>query len=221
MIAKQSIDRLKIIGGEAMSTTATTHHSYLSAQDIIARKVPGAFVECGVYAGSQCGAMALAIQESGESRTIHCFDSFRGFPKASAKDSTEWQDRLGVGSSQEPSNPLDPRWGFDVTQTVSVVQERFRRWGFPLSMFVFHEGWFCDTVPKFNEPIAILRIDGDLYESTKVCIEHLYAQLAAGGICIIDDYPIEGCRKACDEYFQGSITPVAVDSGGGPVWWVK
>lgn len=217
MLKNESADRLRAIGGEAMSNVATLHNSYLSAQTIIQDGKLGALVECGVYTGCQCGAMALAVQELGADYKIHCFDSFRGFPKASEKDGVDWQQRLGVGSSQEPSKPPDASWGFSPCITVDHVQANFQKWGLPLDMFAFHAGWFHDTVPHWKGDIALLRIDGDLYESVLVCLQHLYPQLVPGGICIMDDYELEGGRRACDDYFQGALKPVT----SNPVWWVK
>lgn len=213
--------RFERINHHVMSTTPTLLNSYQCARDVVAGKVPGALVECGVYAGSQCGAMALAVQELRGDRKIHLFDSFKGFPKASVKDDPEWQERLGVGSSTEDSKPLDPAWGFSVEQSAAVVRARFRQWGFPDGMFVFHEGWFQDTVPGWQGDIAVLRIDGDLYESTKVCLEHLYPHLVPGGFCIMDDYMLGGCRKAFDEYFQGTVQPIEIVGGLGPHYWMK
>jgi len=209
--------RLKAIGGEAMSSEATLRNSYDCAKAIIENGILGDFVECGVYTGCQCGAMALAVQELGSNRKIHCFDSFRGFPKASEKDSLEWQQKLGVGSSTDPSLPLDPAWGFSSHIDVAHVQNNFLKWGFPLDMFVFHEGWFQDTVQGWDEPIALLRIDGDLYDSVLVCLENLYPNLVPRGICILDDYELEGGRKAFDEYFKGSVDVLV----NGSAWWIK
>jgi O-methyltransferase len=84
-------------------------------------------------------------------------------------------------------------------------------------MFVFHEGWFQDTTKEWNGAIALLRIDGDLYDSVLVCLKNLYPYLVAGGICILDDYDLEGGRRAFDEYFQGSLVPTSTN----PAWWVK
>jgi hypothetical protein len=210
-------EKLKAIGGEAMSSEATLRNSYECAKSIIEDGILGDFVECGVYTGCQCGAMALAIQELGSDRKIHCFDSFRGFPKASEKDSLEWQQKLGVGSSTDPSLPLDPAWGFSSHIDVAHVQSNFLKWGFPLDMFVFHEGWFQDTTKEWNGAIALLRIDGDLYDSVLVCLKNLYPYLVAGGICILDDYDLEGGRRAFDEYFQGSLVPTSTN----PAWCVK
>jgi O-methyltransferase len=68
------------------------------------------------------------------------------------------------------------------------------------------KGWFQNTVPEYQSrigPIAILRIDGDWYESTKVCIENLYDNVVDGGYVIIDDYGFfPGCKKAVDEFVE-------------------
>ena len=70
------------------------------------------------------------------------------------------------------------------------------------------KGWFQDTLPAFKDeigPIAILRLDGDWYESTKCCLEHLYEQVVPGGYVIIDDYGCwGGCRIATDEFLENT-----------------
>ena len=210
-----ALERLMAIGGEAMSTRHTLINSYMIAHDVIHNDIPGAFVECGVYAGCQCGAMALAVQELHADRKIHCFDSFCGFPKASIKDDVEFQIHLGIGSNSERTE-ITSDWGFD-KQTVAKVQANFERWGFPLDMFVFHEGSFHDTMPPWEEDVALLRIDADLYESDMLCLQYLYPRLKVGGVCIMEDYGLIGGRRAYDEYFQGSVKPIAIN----PAWWVK
>jgi O-methyltransferase len=73
--------------------------------------------------------------------------------------------------------------------------------GVPRSVTV--KGWFEHTVPSFEppSPIALLRLDGDLYESTKVCLESLYEHVAANGLIVIDDYGTwEGCARAVNEF---------------------
>ena len=86
--------------------------------------------------------------------------------------------------------------------------------------------WFQNTVPidagKLG-PIALLRLDGDWYDSTKICLEHLYPLLSPGGIIIMDDYwTWEGCRKATDEYrdkfnINSLIQPIDGNAG----FWIK
>ena len=52
-------------------------------------------------------------------------------------------------------------------------------------------------------PIAVLRLDGDFYESTRFCLETLYDRVVPGGYVIIDDYgTFEGCRAAVHEFLD-------------------
>lgn len=75
---------------------------------------------------------------------------------------------------------------------------------YPASTTHICKGWFQDTVPKAEvEQIAILRLDGDWYESTKVCLDNLYHRVVSGGFVIIDDYgTYEGCKLAVDEFLD-------------------
>ena len=70
--------------------------------------------------------------------------------------------------------------------------------------FVFHVGWFQQTIPgtlSSLDKIAVLRLDGDYYESTKVCLDGLYDHVVKDGFIIIDDYgTFQGCKKAVDEF---------------------
>jgi hypothetical protein len=88
------------------------------------------------------------------------------------------------------------------------------------------KGWFQDTVPVTKNKIgaiAVLRLDGDWYESTKVPLENFYDQITAGGYIIIDDYlTCFGSRKAVDEYLSNNNiqTEINLDGRGG-VWFMK
>lgn len=74
--------------------------------------------------------------------------------------------------------------------------------GYDPEHLVYHKGWFQDTLPAADiSEIAVLRLDGDWYASTKVCLEHLHDKVVSGGFVIIDDYGCyDGCRKAVDEF---------------------
>lgn len=77
---------------------------------------------------------------------------------------------------------------------------------------VISKGWFQDTLPKDKEKIgkiALLRLDGDWYESTKCCLENLYDNVIIGGYIVLDDYGYwEGAKKALDEFFiKRKISP--------------
>ncbi len=74
-----------------------------------------------------------------------------------------------------------------------------KKLGLAKQSFVFHVGWFQDTVPRSLDTIRSDRfaeIDGDWYDSTKVCIETLYDRVVRDGFIIIDDYgTFSGCRR--------------------------
>ena len=66
---------------------------------------------------------------------------------------------------------------------------------------VFLKGWFKDTLPNIpTSTLAVIRLDGDLYQSTMESLENLYPKLSIGGYCIIDDYALETCKKAVDDF---------------------
>lgn len=77
--------------------------------------------------------------------------------------------------------------------------------GYPEEHIHLIKGWFQETLKATKAdigPIAVLRMDGDFYESTKIVFEELYDQVVAGGAVIIDDYgSFQGCRKATEEFF--------------------
>lgn len=195
---------LEQIGSRALSTTETLRATHGIARMLIQQGVPGDFVECGVFAGSQVAAMALAIVEAGETgRKIHLFDSFIGIPKAGPKDNII---RSLVGGTN----------GELVTSGVSAcsrsdVRAHMKEWGVPSDLLIYHEGWFQKTVPVAGiDQIALLRLDGDLYESTLICLQHLYPKLSKGGWCIADDYGLDGCREAVNQFL-----------GDAPIYWAK
>ena len=168
-------------------------------EEVIAKKVAGSFVECGVWRGGSAGLMGKVIQTRAEERDLHLFDSFQGLPEPTPIDGSD----ASVYSGDRTAGQLSPI-GQCVADYQSVRTYLTDELGLPASMIHFHVGWFQDTVPKDSTtlgPIAVLRLDGDWYESTRICLEHLYPLLSPGGVVILDDYYYwEGCSKATDEY---------------------
>jgi hypothetical protein len=78
--------------------------------------------------------------------------------------------------------------------------------GYDPTYLHYHQGWFQETLPREAHKtgeIAILRLDGDWYASTSICLDYLYHQVVSGGFVIIDDYGCyEGCKKAVDEFME-------------------
>jgi hypothetical protein len=169
---------------------------------MINKNIAGDFVECGVAAGAQIMAMSLANIHKSGNRTIWAFDSFEGIPMAGEFDDVQ----VGIGEiKHDKFAPLEERLvssGITV-HSMENVQETFKRYNLPLDNVNFVKGWFQHTVPVNEvEEISILRLDGDLYESTLVCLHHLYPKVVTGGAVIIDDYALTGCRLAVEHYFE-------------------
>ncbi len=218
--------RLDLIGQRALSTRPTLDASYRLSLDALCREVRGDLVECGVFAGVQSAAMALAVAQSGlRDRRVHLFDSFEGIPESGPRDDATITDLVGVGRSRNKTTgvsacPLD------------AVKGHMAEWEIDPSLLVYHPGWFSETLPAavrsnaFPDGIAVLRLDGDLYESTRVCLRALVPLVSPGGVVIIDDYALTGCRRACHEYWRthpmvgnAPVVLMPVTGGLGPVYY--
>jgi O-methyltransferase len=81
----------------------------------------------------------------------------------------------------------------------------------------FLRGWFKDTLPDAPiRQLAVLRIDGDLYESTMDVLTHLHPKVTAGGFVIVDDYgEIASCRQAVTDYRSAH----SIDNPIMPIDW--
>ncbi|HEY6213192.1 MAG TPA: TylF/MycF/NovP-related O-methyltransferase, partial [Vicinamibacterales bacterium] len=159
----------------------------------------GAFVELGVARGG-CAAMLgkLAFEDAGLQRTLWLFDSFEGLPDPTVDDFDAARGQ-GTGGHVTPLGR-----GSCLGMLEDVEWLLFERCRLKRDRVTLVKGWFQDTLPEHARrigPIALLRIDGDWYESTKVCLEHLYDHVVAGGVIIVDDYEsCFGCTKAVDEF---------------------
>ncbi len=190
-----SSEFLRTIAASTLADWETVEATYSLARMVIESELPGEFVECGVYAGGQCAAMAKAILDLGcVHRKVHLFDSFVGIPLAGPEDHEFLDSKVPAGKS---------------AISRAAVTCNMRGWGIPDDLLVYHEGLFEDTVPAADiRQISILRLDGDLYRSTKVCMEHFYPKIVRGGWCIVDDFNLSGCRQAVFE----SLIPA-------PIYW--
>jgi hypothetical protein len=165
------------------------------------RGLPGALVECGVWKGGASAMMALAnVYHSTERRHLHLFDSFKGMPEPRAGLDGAEALALGTWSNHGALRPI----GYTVASPDDARSLIVDRVGYPEDHVHFHEGWFQETLPVVAPSIgdiAVLRLDGDWYDSTMVCLQHLYDRVVTGGVVIIDDYGhFEGCRRATDDF---------------------
>ena len=173
---------------------------------VLKEDVPGDLVETGVWRGGASifmRAVLAAYQDT--TRKVWCADSFRGLPTPDvgsypADKIAQWHTRPELAISLE------------------VVKKNFARYGMLDTQVEFLEGWFKDTLP--NAPIgrcAVIRLDGDMYESTMDALNCLYGKLSPGGFLIVDDYgiPEDTCRRAIHDFRQAhGIRESIVDIDG-------
>lgn len=182
------------------STEETLIFTYQIADKLIKEKVNGCFIECGVAAGSQIGAMKQAIIDNKSDKIIYGFDSFEGIPFASKNDS----EQPGIGKIDKLKIGLLETTGVS-SHSLESVELNFKNWNLNLDNVILVKGWFQDTIKEKSKEIkniALLRLDGDLYESTKIPLQYLLKKVVKGGYVIIDDWNLEGCRKAVLKYID-------------------
>lgn len=156
---------------------------------VLSDNIAGDFIECGVWKGGG-GVLMKAVLEVNDirDRSVWMADSFQGVPPPSLP-----QDR-GIDLT-----PQAVAW---IAVSEERVRDMFRRYQLLDEQVRFLRGWFKDTLPAAPiEKLAILRLDGDLYESTMDAIRPLYDKVSPGGFIIVDDYgAIDACKLAIDEF---------------------
>lgn len=148
--------------------------------------VDGAVVECGCWRGGMSAALAEVLP----SRRVELFDSFEGLPDAGEFDGARAHEWIATGKTLRAPE--------------EAARAAMQRSG--STTFEIHRGWFADTVPAYaasSPQIAVLRLDGDWYDSTMCCLEHLFPLVVDGGLVVIDDYgQWEGCTRAVHDYLS-------------------
>jgi hypothetical protein len=169
--------------------------------------IPGDFVETGIWrGGAVIWLRALLKCSDVHDRTIWAADSFAGLPKPSAE-----------------ADKASPLYDLSRSRYLSVsleqVQENIKKFGLLDDRIRFLEGWFKDTLPAAPiKTIAVLRLDGDLYESTMDSLNNLFHKTSPGGFVIIDDYfTWPPCKKAVDEFLGArgiEVEMLRIDQSG-------
>lgn len=177
---------------------------------IIADSIPGDFVEAGVWRGGSSIFMKGVLSAYGEQRDIWLADSFEGLPPP---DEANYPHDKGIRLDQAA-------WFLAISE--DEVRRNFERYGLLDDHVHLVKGWFRDTLKALPvDEIALLRLDGDLYESTIQTLEPLYPRIPAGGFCIVDDYgKVEACKQAVHDYrsIHGIDDPIIDIDGTGAFW---
>ncbi len=180
---------------------------------ILGNQVPGDLIETGVWRGGSCIFMRAILAAFGVTdRTVWVADSFQGLPPPDAE-----------------RYPADRGDDLHTVQELSIsieeVTENFKKYNLLDDQVKFLSGWFKDTLPTAPiERLALLRLDGDMYESTMDGLNALYEKLSPRGVVIVDDYGLGPCRKAVHDYREqhGVTAPLQlIDVQSQSVFWIK
>jgi O-methyltransferase len=175
--------------GETMMGMGALKNLHAAMHQVVANHVPGDFVETGVWRGGGTIYMRAFLEAYSEpQRRVWVCDSFEGLPKP--KDEYEADSGSRLWESEYLAVSMDEvKRNFDF---YDLLDERV----------CFIKGFFSDTMPTAPiDQIAILRLDGDMYESTIVVLEHMHPKVSQGGIVIIDDYGmLPECNRAVEDY---------------------
>jgi O-methyltransferase len=178
-------------------------------EDVISEDVPGDLIETGVWRGGSSILMRGVLKAHGVTdRVVWACDSFEGLP------------------APNPSYPADAgaiwHWWKALSISLEEVQDNFARYGLLDENVRFVKGWFEDTLPTLEDRRwAVIRLDGDMYESTMTALTHLYQNLSPGGYLIIDDYStVPACRRAVHDYRDehGVTEPIKAIDWMGAYW---
>ena len=182
-------------------------------ETVLDEDIPGDLIECGVWRGGACILMRAVLAAYGDkTRCVWVADSFAGVPAPDTKN-----------------YPADTGLRLDLSADVLAISQEavaanFERYGLLDDQVRFLPGWFKDTLSSAPiSHISVLRLDGDLYESTIQALDALYPRLSVGGFCVIDDYyPIEACRQAVADYRKKhQIVAEINEIDGSGVFWRK
>lgn len=197
--------------GYSMIGVARMDNIETCVRSVVADDIPGDLIETGVWRGGSTIFMRAILRQLGVTdRTVWVADSFEGLPEP-----TRAEDQARGRAWDMSSNSY-------LAVSLEQVQAHFARFGLLDDQVRFLKGWFKDTLPGAPiERLAVLRLDGDMFEATMDALQSLYPRVSPGGFVIVDDYGSwPACRAAVDEFrattgVTAEMTPVA----GGAVYW--
>ncbi len=178
--------------------------------DVLRQDVPGDVIETGVWRGGATILMRAVLKAYGDvGRVVWVADSFQGLPKPDV--------------ASFPADAGDEHWTQDaLAVSVDEVRANFATYQLLDDRVHFLAGWFRDTLPTAPiERLSLIRLDGDMYESTMVALRALYPKLSVGGYVIVDDYgAIPACRLAVEDFRaeNGIVDPIEWIDWTGVYW---
>jgi O-methyltransferase len=172
--------------------------------------ISGCVVECGVWRGGMSAGLYATL---GPERDYFLFDSFEGLPPAQPID--------GPAAIRWQQNTEAPDYHDNCTATPDFARRAMERVG--AIRFELRPGLFNDTLPRFkpSQPIALLRLDADWYDSTMICLRLLFDYVTDGGVIILDDYYTwDGCSRAVHDFLSERKATERIRSFNGSVCYL-
>jgi O-methyltransferase len=169
------------------------------------KNIRGAIVECGTWKGGMIAGIASCL---GPDREYYLFDSFEGLPKAREID--------GISAIEWQNDKESPDYHDNCAATEADARKAMSLAHAPNTHII--KGWFENTLPgsKFPGGIALLRMDGDWYDSTIQILTNLFPLVNADGLIIIDDYYAwDGCSRAVHDYLSREKRPEKISCRRG------
>jgi len=199
---REFMDLYKVCKDYTKTSLERMYSLYNSMKYIIANKIEGDLVECGVWKGGSSMLMALMLKKHGIlDKKIHLYDTFEGMSEPSPIDKTI----KGVSASsllgKERKENENSVWCYS---PIEDVKNALFSTGYPQENLIFVKGKVENTLLEYVPgQLSLLRLDTDWYESTKIELQILYPLLVELGVLIIDDFGHwEGAQKAVTEYFM-------------------
>jgi O-methyltransferase len=181
------------------------------AEDALSRGVEGDLIETGVWRGGACIFMRAILKAHNiQDRRVWACDSFEGLPTPDTERS-----------------PADKGTGFHQLNFLAVSQKEvtanFKKYNLLDDQVTFVKGYFEDNLADIPiEKLALMRLDGDQYGSTITALENLYPKLSSSGYVIVDDFHLDCCRSAVNDYRSThNITDEIINIDGLGAYWQK
>jgi hypothetical protein len=181
-------------------------------ENVLSNNIPGDIIECGVWRGGASIFMRAVLKAYDiKDRIVYVADSFQGCPIPNTEKYPQDKD-LNLCDYEALAVSLEK------------VKSNFNVYGLLDEQVRFLDGWFKDTLPHAHmQRLSVMRLDGDLYESTMDALNNLYPKLSTGGYVIVDDYyPIPACKEAVADYrSKHGITDMIADVDQTSVYWQR
>jgi Macrocin-O-methyltransferase (TylF) len=176
-----------LIRNHTMSSRPRLRALHMAVEYVCQLGIPGDIVECGTARGGSAALLGLTLKKRDRDRCLWVFDTFEGLP---------------APTNNDPDYDVARQYTGGCFGSIQEVNSFFGEIGI-LNQVKLVKGLFQQTLKDSHiGTIAVLHLDGDWYDSTMTCLNHLYDRIAPGGVVQIDDYGHwHGARKAVHDFF--------------------